>query len=342
MKKLILFSLFILLFNACASLLNKERTIVKFSADSNSKIIYQNDTLQVDRQQIKIEPKRSNRALKITVLKDNLNQDFYLESKLSSLFWANIFGNYGAGMLIDFSNNKRFTYQHNLHFVTDSVKQKIVLSNQKINAIPKNSVFLYTSPLQFLDFFNEPMATLGTEYFLRNNISVSGEYGFRNSAFNDREHNVTFLTEKASIFRVETKWYNVINFTKNVHSDEYLSIEYRQINSNYNDNINYYNRDNTIQYDFITDDFATKKTVSIINLKYGILVPLGKKMYFDFYSGFGIRTKKFDHINLEYNKQIHQINFSDDLSLFEIREFKDYNQKSFLNYSLGFKFGIKL
>ncbi|MHB0755792.1 hypothetical protein [Polaribacter sp. M15] len=340
-KKLLLFLVFLACFS-CASVFNKETTVVHISSDKAGKIVYQQDTLQVHQKEIKITPRRRNRVLKIKVLKDSLQRDFYLEPKLSKLYWANLINNYGIGMLIDLTNNKRFTYQHNLHFVTDSATNQIVIETKKVTAIPKNTFLVYTSPLQFLDFFNEPMGTLGAEYFFMKNISLSGEYGFRNSSFYNRDYNFGFLDEKASVFRIETKWYNAINLTKNVLLNEYLSLEYRQLNSNYHDNLTYYFKDYSLGNGPINDDFATQKTVSIVNFKYGILVPLGKKMYFDFYTGFGIRTKKFDHINLEYNKQIHQINFSDDLSLFDIREFKDYNQKSFLNYSLGFKFGIKL
>ncbi|WP_439132274.1 hypothetical protein [Polaribacter sp.] len=340
-KKLLLFLVSLACFS-CASVFNKETTVVNISADKDSKIVYQQDTLQVHQKEIKITPTRRNRVLKIKVLKDSLQRDFYLEPKLSILYWANILNNYGVGMLIDLTNNKRFTYAHHLHFITDSVTNQIVLGTKKVTAIPKHTFFVYTSPLQFLDFFNEPMGTLGAEYFYMKNISVSGEYGFRNSSFYNRDYNFGFIDEKASVFRIETKWYNAINLTKNVHLNEYLSLEYRQLNSSYHDNLTYYFKDYTIQSGSISDDFATQKTVSIVNLKYGILVPLGKKLYFDFYTGFGIRTKQFNHINLEYNQQLHNINFFDTLFLFNPRRFKNYDQRTFLNYSLGFKFGIKL
>ncbi len=342
MIKKLLFFLVLLCCFSCASIFNKKTTVVKISSDKESKIIYQQDTLQVYQKEIKITPIRKNRVLKIKVLKDSLQKDFYLEPKLSKLYWANILNTYGIGMLIDLTNNKRFTYQHNLHFITDSINNQIVIGTKKVTAIPKHTFFLYTSPLQFLDVFNEPMGTLGAEYFFMKNISLSGEYGFRNSSFYNRDYDFGFLDEKASVFRIETKWYNAINLTKNVHLNEYLSLEYRQLNSSYHDNLTYYFKDYSIQSGPISDDFATEKTVRIVNFKYGLLVPLGKKMYFDFYTGLGIRTKQFNHINLEYNEQLHDISFVDTYFLFNPRSFKNYNQRSFLNYSLGFKFGIKL
>ncbi|KGL62891.1 hypothetical protein [Polaribacter sp. Hel1_85] len=186
------------------------------------------------------------------------------------------------------------------------------------------------------------MGTLGTEYFIKDNISLSAEYGFRNTSYPNSDSNVLYLKEKASTYRFETKFYNNINLTNNVHLNEYLALEVRTIKSQYNDYINYTVINDIDTHEYITDDFATKKTVTIINLKYGLLVPIGEKFYFDFYSGLGVRTKKYQHINLEYNKLIHQTNFSDDISLFDYKRFKSYEKKSFLNYSLGFKFGIKL
>jgi hypothetical protein len=341
MKKISLSFITILILNSCASILNGERTSIKISSDNESEIVFKKDTLAINRKRGFINPIRSKRTLTITVLKDSLKDNFYLKPKLSNLFWGNISFNYGLGILVDLSSDRRFTYKQNLHFVTDTIANKIILSNKKIAIMPKNKFLLYTSPLQFLDFFSIPMPTLGTEYFIKKNISLSAEYGFRNLNFRNSPHNISYLKGKASTYRFETKFYNNINLTNNVHLNEYLSLEFREIKSQYNDIISYRLEDNPNQDNYFTDDFATKKTVTIINLKYGLFVPIGKTFYLDFYSGFGVRIKNFNHINLEYDKSIHQIYYEDDI-VFDFKEFKNYTQKSFLNYSLGFKFGIKL
>lgn len=340
MKKLTLLLLCVILLNSCASIFNKDTTVVKISANTESQVVFKQDTLKINREQITIRPKRSREAIKLTVLKDSLQKDVYLESKLSTIFWANILYNYGLGLLVDLTNDKRFTYKHNLHFVTGSLSNTIELSTKKITVLPKNTFFVYTSPLQFLDFFNIPMGTLGIEYFPVDNFSTSAEFGYRGSDFYSREDNLQLLDEKARMLRFEGKWYNAINFTGNVHLNEYLGIEYRELKSQYNDNINYSTTDNTGNFVSISNDFATVKTVSMVNVKYGLLVPLGDKMYFDFYSGLGVRIKRFDHQNLEYNREIHDLEFDD--SIFDFRTFRDYDKRSFLNLSLGFKFGIKL
>ena len=246
-------------------------------------------------------------------------------------------------MLINLPSNKRFRYKHNLHFVTDSTSKKIVISDKKIALLPKNRFFLFTSPLLIFDFFSIHTVSLGSEYFIKDNISLSAEYGVKFCSINYRHPNVSFLKDKAFTYRFETKWYNGINLTKNVHLNEYLALEFRKIRSQYNNNIKYFERNNSNQNNYTTDNYATKKTVTILNLKYGLLVPLGNRFYFDFYSGFGIRIKRFNHTNLEYNKTIHQIYDEDDFfPSFPLRGFEDYRKKTLLNYTLGFKFGIKL
>ena len=333
MKKVVLSLIAILMLNSCASILNGKKNSIKISADNESEIVFNKDTLAISRKGDFIHPIRSKKSLKITVLKDSLKDDFYLKPKLSSAFWANIFYNYGLGILVDITNNKRFIYKQNMHFATDTLAKKIVLDNKKIATIPKNIIFIYTSPLQFLDIFSMPMPTLGAEYFIKKNISLSAEYGFRNTGYRNRSYNIKYLQEKDNTYRFEAKFYNKINLTKNVHLNEYLALEYREIKSQYNDRFKYSLKDNSNQNDYITEDFATKKRISIINLKYGLLVPVREKFYLDYYTGFGVRIKKFEHINFEFDESIHQIYFNDDISFFDLVEFKNYTKKSFLNYS---------
>jgi hypothetical protein len=341
-KKLGIFLLISITLSSCATLLNREKTILKISSDTESIIVFQKDTIFTNQKQSVIRPLRSKKTIKISVLKDRLKQDFYLKPKLSSIYWLNIY-TYGLGMLIDLKNNKRFRYKHNLHFVTDSVSKKIVISDKKTALLAKNKFFLFTSPLLIFDFFSIPIVSLGSEYFIKDNISLSAEYGVKFLSINFRRPNVSFLKDKALTYRFETKWYNGINLTKNVHLNEYLALEFRKIRSQYNNNIKYFERNNSNQNNYTTDNYATKKTVTILNLKYGLLVPLGNRFYFDFYSGFGIRIKRFNHLNLAYNKTIHQVyNEENFFPIFPLRNLKDYRKKSLLNLSLGFKFGIKL
>ena len=275
MKKLSLFLFIIILCNSCASILNGERTFINISSDKKSEIIFKDDTISISKKLTKINPIRSKKTLKITVLKDSLSNIFYLKQKTSTLFWANILNNYGLGMLVDLTNDKRFTYKHNLHFVTDTIANKIVLSTKKVAIMPKNKFLLYTSPLQVLDFLSIPMVTIGTEYFIKDNFSISAEFGTKIADNYTRRYNVAILKDKAINYRIETKLYNKFNITGNVHLNEYVALEFRQIKSQYNDKIEYGFKNDSKRENIIEDDFATKKRVTIVNLKYGLLIPIG-------------------------------------------------------------------
>ena len=341
MKNVVLYFIIFLLLNSCASILNGEKTVVKISADKESKIIYKKDTISINKKQTTIRPIRSKKPLKITVLKDSLKEDFYLESKLSEAFWQNIL-NYGVGMLVDLSTDKRFTYNRYLHFVTDSIQNKIVLSNKKVTVMPKNKFLVYTSPLQFLDFFSIPMVTLGTEYFIKDNFSLSAEYGVKIADNYGRRNSVITLKDKAINYRLETKWYNKINLTGNVHLNEYFALEFRQIISQYNDKLEYGFKNDANRTNSIRDDFATKKRVTIVNLKHGLLVPIGNRFYFDFYYGLGVRIKKFQNFNYDFDGTIHTIYDEDDLPTISLSDFQDFSRTPLLNITAGFKLGFKL
>lgn len=340
MKKIAFFLLIIITLNSCATIYNDKQTIIKISSDAGSKIIFNKDTISINKKQTIIKPYRSKKNIEILVLKDKLEEKFNLESKLSDVFWLNI-TNFGTGILVDLTNNKRFTYKKHLHFVTDSISKKIVLSNKKVTLLPKNKWLVYTSPIQLLDFLSIPMVNLGTEYFIADNFSLSAEYGIKIADNFAPRNDVIILKDKAINYRFETKFYNLINFTDNVHSNEYIGLELRKIKSQYNDKLEYGFKNNSTDGNFIKDDFGTKKDVTIINIKYGRLVPMGNKFYLDLYYGLGARIKKYEHVSLEYDTNIHQIHDIDDFPDFDFRSFK--NNKTFLlNFSLGFKLGIKL
>lgn len=340
MKKIAIL-LFILTLTSCATILNSKTAKVKISADKQSKIIFNNDTIPINKTQTTIRPQRSSDDLKLIILKDSLKKEFYFRRKLSSVFWLNTYF-YGVGAIVDLTNNKRFRYKKNIHFITDTTTNTIALSEKKITFIPKNKIFIYTNPLKFLDFFSIPMATVGVEYFAAKNFSLSAEYGTKVSGVrlnNEDEHT---LKNRGEMYRLETKLYNTYNLTKNVHLNEYIGLEVLQKRSQFNDHISFYEKSNLdTENDLvrITDNFGTKKRVTIINLKYGLLVPINDDFYFDFYTGLGVRIKKFKDVNKEFDPSIHQTENRDD-GLFSL-DFLTGSNGSEFNFNLGFKFGYK-
>jgi hypothetical protein len=81
MKKSLLFLIIIVTISSCATILNLKNTTVKISADKASKIIFKKDTIAIGREQVIIRPERSKKPLKLTILKDSLQQYFFLTEK---------------------------------------------------------------------------------------------------------------------------------------------------------------------------------------------------------------------------------------------------------------------
>lgn len=346
MRQLLYFLSIVLLLNSCATLTNRKTTKISISSDTESNIVYNTDTIAIGKQPIKIKPLRSRDSLSLIVLKDGYKNEFDIKAKNSIAFFANIPFNYGLGMLVDLTNQKRFTYKKNLHFSWDSISNNFNLSHKKINDIEKGTTFIYSSPLNAIDVFSTPMLTLGTEYFVSNNISISAEFGTKYSERLRDQSNVTIIKDKGYSFRIEPKLYNKINLTGASTLNEYLGLELRVIKNNYNDSVDYFEKqlDSNQEIVLITDDFARKKTITLINLKYGINVPVGKLFYFDFYSGFGIRLRKVENLALEFDNEIHNLRDDDNnhYDFFRDEGLKTINKNKEFNFSLGFKFGVKL
>lgn len=342
MKKEYLLILIALTLTSCATIINSPTTKIKISADKKSKIIFNSDTIAIHKKQTTIRPKRSSESLKITFVRDSIKKDFLIDRKISSVFWLNIY-NYGVGALIDLTSDKLYRYRNNIHFSLDTTSNSISLGRKKTTLIPKKTLFIYTTPLRTINPFSIPSATLGAEYFIKQNISISAEYGIKLPNIELSNTNEKILKDKSSIYRLESKYYNAINLTKNVHLNEYLGFEIIQKRSQFNDNISYFEKNNNNPEDIVKIDdlFGVKKQATIINLKYGLLVPINERFYFDFYTGLGIRLKRFKSIDKEFNPEIHEIYYEDRLPFFDFNE--SYGTDSNLpNFSLGFKFGIKL
>lgn len=343
MKLNVLYFTLFLILNSCTTILNGKKTRVAITSDSEASLIYNNDTISINQEKTYIHPSRTNKPLELSITKDSITENFVFKRKVSPLFWLNITSPYVLGFPIDLTNKKRFTYRHHLDFKTDTISNKIVLNHEKLVSMPKTTFLVYTSPLQNIDFLSTPMFTLGAEYFFKENLSLSLEYGNQLSSNSRYDYNIEYLKNKSALYRAEAKWFNGINLTRNVHLNEYLGLELRVIKSQFNDIVNYTVKNtNNQNFNSFTDDYAAKKNVTIINLKYGVFVPIGKKLYFDFYTGFGIRFKTFDYLNLEYDRNIHFVEYSDTFLFPDLAKFNDFEKRTYFNYALGCKFGVRL
>jgi len=196
---------------------------------------------------------------------------------------------------------------------------------------------VYTSPPSILDIFSRQMVTLGGEVILLNHFGIGGEYGFK---FKDlRDTDTSYIKSNGYSYRFELKYYD-IDFIKIGNLKNYISLEYRQIKDNLNDEYEYYRDSQSVE--LVVDNFGVKKNIYIANIKYGIIVNLGKRLYIDAYCGIGIRHRVIKNINREYNEDLgHELGHVDayaDPTNFNFEE----TSGNYFNPSLGFKFGVKI
>lgn len=331
----------VFLCTSCATILNGKHTRVTIHAPEGTEVYHNTKPYTIEDGNTRIFPRRSKDSLRLTLTNDGISTNFALRRKYSGLFYYNIIQNYGLGMLIDLTNDKRFTYTRHLNFTIDSVTNAFHLSKKKTSPFKRNTTLVYTSPLMAIDIFSQPMISLGGEYFFIDNISISAEYG---SVYFDRlrtDSKLELVKNKGRSYRYELKFYNVLNITNNPRINEYIGVEARFLRHQFNDGINYLITEDEITYTK-SETLIVKKSVDVFNLKYGLNFPLGKHLFIDLYSGFGWRIRNIKNPNRFYDPEIHGIIETGHYGFFSDQNLEDFNQKHHFNFSLGFKFGIKL
>jgi len=199
----------------------------------------------------------------------------------------------------------------------------------------KQPLRLYTSPLFAIDILSRPTLTLGSEFIILKHLGIATEFGFKVKDMKD--YDTTILGSIGYTYRFELKYYDV-GFFKIGNLNNYLSLEYRYIKDEHNEKTDYY--ENSQSVELITDNYGVKENIYVGNIKYGIIIDLGKRIYFDAYCGIGLRYRDIVNIKREYNEDIgHKLAHADAwLSGFGLKETSGF----YLNPSLGFKFGIRI
>lgn len=342
MKNIVVFILLSLVLTSCTTILNGKTTRVNIHAPKDTKVQYKSESFQINEERIDIHPKRSKEPLTFTLSNDSISTEFIFNREVSSLIYLNLPYTYGLGILVDLTNPKRFTYRRNLFFEIDKNTNNFKLFEGKANPFKQHTTLIYTSPLLAMDIFNQPRLSLGLEYFPLNNLSISAEYA---TVFTDKHNsssNLEIYKNRGREFRFELKYYNFLTLLRNPKVNEYVGLEARFIRYQYNKNISYYRNSEEISY-FVTEPIAVQKSLDIFNIKYGFNFPIGKHMYLDLYSGFGIRNKKFKNPNILYNPETDYLQDNDNHYFsFNSNYLEGVDDIKSFNFSLGFKLGFKL
>lgn len=206
----------------------------------------------------------------------------------------------------------------NLHSQVDSIKR----------------FQIYTSPLQAMDVFSRPMLTIGGEYIAFDKVGLSLEYGYKFMDIDD--YDSLIVDSKGYSYRIEFKYYD-INLIKSNRIRDYISLEYRYIKDNYNSQFEYAT-DSTYQT-LVTENYAVLKDIYIGNVKFGVILNLGKAVYFDIYTGIGLRYRDVRNLNRTFDENLgHEHKWPE--YFWTISDFEEYSGLKF-NFSLGFKLGLR-
>ncbi|WP_426430546.1 hypothetical protein ACPX19_13420 [Winogradskyella sp. HB-48] len=342
MRKLILLVCFSFLCS-CSTILHTKKTKVYIQAPKNTKVKFNDEEFLVKEDNVTIFPIRSKDSLKFELSNDSISTEFAFPKKTSGTFFLNFLTPYYAGLFVDFTNPKRFTYKRKLNFEIDSTQNRFFSPNTQPITFKKNDLFVYTTPLKAIDVFSQPMLTLGAEYFITDKISLSAEYGtvFTERLGSGRNPKLILVKDKGRAFRYELKYYNVLSISSNPRVNEYIGLEARFLRYQFNEDISYIRELEEISFP-IDETLVVRKSVNIFNIKYGLNYPIGKRLFIDLYSGFGVRIFDIKNPNRNYNPETDSLN-DDDRWHFDYRRrnVEGINSNNHFNFTLGFKFGYK-
>ena len=212
MKQTVTMLICAVVFTSCATTMNRSFTAITIHTTQPSKIVIKSDTLKTVDNERKIYVTRSKAPIHIIVLADSLKKEITLNARGSFAWYANIFYNYGLGMLVDRKNPKRYTYPTNLYLNSTDTSKKYSRYRQLYN---KGELYL-TLSLPYINSFllkpeNETTKSntgfwgirAGLDYFHTKNqflnlsvnalsdffvpvpaaIDISGEYEIMSSAY---------------------------------------------------------------------------------------------------------------------------------------------------------------
>ena len=193
---------------------------------------------------------------------------------------------------------------------------------------------LYTSPLLALDYFSRPIVSLGGEFIILKRLGIATEFGYKYA--DNSKCDTLWIKSKGYTCRFELKYYDIHKFKKG-YLRNYISLEYRYIKDNHNEEFSYHQDSSSTKV--IKDNYGVLKNIYVGNIKYGIIIGFGKRFYSDIYCGIGIRYRDVRNTHREYSTVLgHEHAYVDDfLSDYGLEE----NSGLYPNLSLGFKFGIR-
>lgn len=104
-----------LLLSSCATILNNSVQKISITTDKRIKVVSVDNSMKIFGNKNSFYVGRSKNPIKLNLLVDTTRQNIFVKSHSSVAYWANIYFNYGIGMLIDKDNSKRYAYPKRMY-----------------------------------------------------------------------------------------------------------------------------------------------------------------------------------------------------------------------------------
>ncbi|MDM1047312.1 hypothetical protein [Sphingobacterium hotanense] len=182
MRMFFLSALIALLSTSCASIFNGPYKKVQVHTTQAATVYYNEGSVKTVDNIASFEVKRKKDTMQFSVLQDTSMRTYAVNKKHSFAFWSNIPLKFGVGMLVDFTNPKRFTYPSHIYLDSsntnkgyDTFEKKLPKGRWEFQVdMPFVNLFHREDPYGYRElqegFFG---VGLGINHFYRNNTYLN-------------------------------------------------------------------------------------------------------------------------------------------------------------------------
>lgn len=169
-----------LFFSSCATILNSDVQKISITTGKGTRAVSIDNSMKIFGSDNSFYVRRSENPLTVHFTTDTTKQEIVVRSHNSVAYWANIYFNYGIGMLVDRDNPKRYAYPNRIYVQQqgDKIVRSRFAPTQKgtINwhiAIPYANSFYIKTPYGYRSSGGFWGIESGLDYFYKTNRYVS-------------------------------------------------------------------------------------------------------------------------------------------------------------------------
>jgi len=173
---------------SCATIMNQPHKNVEVHTTEPSRIVYRHDTIKTVNNKANLWLERKKETPSIVTMTDSIAKSIEIKPRNSFMYWANIYFNWGVGMLVDMNNPKRYTYPSRIYINSADTISKYF----RYNPDNKGELHLHLSLPHFNFFCLVPESegvsintsfwglTIGLDYYHSQNqfINLGASYAF--------------------------------------------------------------------------------------------------------------------------------------------------------------------